>query len=77
MQNWNMQGGVLTKVIFDVHVMENLDELPDGADVASIGSAVQRSKLPLVSHIDLHRIMRRPSVACPGLQVSHELLPKP
>ena len=55
---------MLTKVVLHIHIMGELDELPDGADVAPICSAVQRSELPLIPHIHLKRTAAFPSSSC-------------
>ena len=64
-------GTVLTKVVLDIHSMGELDELPDGADVAPVCSAVQRSELPLIPHIHLsaqqHSLEAVAGSICPSL----------
>ena len=57
---------MLTKVVLHIHIMRELDELPDGADMAPIRSTVQRSKLPLIPHIHLKCTAVSPS--SPGWQ---------
>lgn len=42
-----------TKVIFHIHIVRELDELLDGADMSSIRGAVQGGEVPFVPHIHL------------------------
>ena len=55
---------LLTKIVLNIHIMGELDELPDGADVAPICSAVQRSELPFIPHIHLKHTAAVPLSYC-------------
>ena len=73
--NCNTHDGrsVPTKVVLHIHIVRELDELLDGADMPSIRGAVQGGEVPFVPHIHLAQI----SETLPAHSGVHLPLPDP